>query len=78
VNLTGSIDLVGEDDERFDADEGARRLAARPLHPQLQPNVDLPDATRLWAVLQNVSGGAWGGCVYDVDTIIERLGGGMK
>jgi putative YjhG/YagF family dehydratase len=75
VNLMGSIDLVGEDDERFDAAEGARRLAMRPLHPQLRPNADLPDATRLWAVLQNISGGTWGGCVYDVDKIIERLGG---
>jgi hypothetical protein len=26
-------------------------------------------------VLQNVGGGTWGGCVYDVDKIIERLGG---
>ena len=75
VNLTGSIDLVGDGAARFDAAEGARRLAARPLHPQLQPNADLPDATRLWAVLQNISGGTWGGCVYDVDRIIERLGG---
>ena len=30
-------------------------------------------ATRLWAALQNVSGGAWGGCVYDVDAIVESL-----
>jgi putative YjhG/YagF family dehydratase len=73
VNLAGQIDLIGEGDRRFDADEGARVLAARPLHPDLQPNADLPDDTRLWAALQNVGGGTWGGCVYDVDKIIERL-----
>jgi hypothetical protein len=33
----------------------------------------LPPETRLWAALQDVSGGTWGGCVFDVDAIIERL-----
>ena len=73
VNLSGSIDLIGEGDRRFDPDEGARILAARPLHPDLQPNPDLPEDTRLWAALQNISGGTWGGCVYDVEAIIEKL-----
>ena len=75
VNLSGRIDLIGEDGRRFDVDEGARILAARPPHPDLQFNADLPDDTRLWAALQNISGGTWGGCVYDVDKIIERLEG---
>jgi dihydroxyacid dehydratase/phosphogluconate dehydratase len=74
VNLVGRVDLIGEGALRFDTEEGARRLAARPLHPTLQPNVDLPDATRLWAALQNVSGGTWGGCVYDTEEIIASLG----
>jgi len=73
VNLTGQIDLIGEADGRFDADEGAHILAARSPHPGLQPNPELPDDTRLWAALQNVSGGTWGGCVYDVEKILERL-----
>ena len=30
VNLSGTIDFIGENDERFDPDEGARRLDARP------------------------------------------------
>jgi putative YjhG/YagF family dehydratase len=72
--LSGQIDLVGEGDRRFDAGEGARILAARPLHPDLGPHPDLPEDTRLWAALQNVSGGTWGGCVYDVDKIVGRLG----
>jgi hypothetical protein len=75
VNLTGRIDLIGEGDRRFDADEGARVLAARPPHPDLQCDPDLPDDTRLWAALQSICGGTWGGCVYDVDQIIERLRG---
>jgi putative YjhG/YagF family dehydratase len=74
VELAGRIDLVGEGERRFDADEGARVLATRPRHPDLRPNPDLPEDTRLWAALQNISGGTWGGCVYDVDKIMERLG----
>jgi len=73
VNLSGSIDLIGENDERFDPAEGARRLDARPGHSDLKPNPDLPEDTRLWAALQNLSGGIWGGCVYDVETILRKL-----
>ena len=72
VHLTGRIDVVGDSDRRFTADEGARVLAARPPHPDLEPDPDLPDDTRLWAALQNLCGGTWGGCVYDVDTIVGR------
>ncbi|MBI4790517.1 MAG: YjhG/YagF family D-xylonate dehydratase [Chloroflexi bacterium] len=63
VNFIGHIDLVGGDEV----------LATRSPHPDLRPNPDLPDDTRLWAALQNVGGGTWGGCVYDVDEIIKRL-----
>ena len=73
VNLSGSIDFIGENDERFDPAEGARRLDVRPGHPNLKPNPDLPEDTRLWAALQNMSGGIWGGCVYDVETILGKL-----
>lgn len=37
------------------------------------PNPGLPDDTRLWAALITASGGLWGGCVYDPDSIISRL-----
>jgi putative YjhG/YagF family dehydratase len=73
ANLSGSLDLIGEKEERFDPAEGARRLDARPGHPDLKPNPDLPEDTRLWAALQNMSGGIWGGCVYDVETILGKL-----
>ena len=35
---------------------------------------ELPDDTRLWAALQQASGGTWGGCVYDVDSVLKSLG----
>ena len=73
VQLSGRIDFIGESDRPVNPDEGARILAARLPHPELQPNPDLPEDTRLWAALQNVSGGTWGGCVYDVELILEKL-----
>jgi xylonate dehydratase len=72
--LTGSVDFVGQGSAEFDAEEGARRLTAREPHPGLKPDPQLPSDTRLWAALQAASGGTWGGCVYDVDSIVQRLG----
>lgn len=71
--LTGTVNFVGEAEEIFDAEEGARRLAARAPRADLRPHPDLPDDTRLWAALVQASGGVWGGCVYDADQIINRL-----
>jgi xylonate dehydratase len=73
MKLEGKVNLVGEGDERFDAAEGARRLAARPKRDDLAPDPELPTDTRLWAALQHVSGGIWGGSVYDAEAIIARL-----
>jgi len=71
--LEGSVDLVGEGDTRFSPAEGARVLAARPPRPDLAPDPDIAPDTRLWAALQQVGGGTWGGCVYDVDAITQAL-----
>ena len=68
-------DLVGTGDTVFGPEEGARVLAARPPRADLAPDHDLPDDTRLWAALQHVGGGTWGGCVYDVDAIASALRG---
>jgi len=78
VRLTGSLDLVGHEGRRYEPDEGRAVLAARPPHPRLAPDPRLPGDTRLWAALQETSGGTWGGCVYDVDRIIELLNAGRK
>jgi xylonate dehydratase len=61
--MTGSVDFAGDVNE----------LMARKANDKLQPLPNVPDDTRLWAALQNVSGGTWGGCVYDVDAIIAKL-----
>jgi putative YjhG/YagF family dehydratase len=71
--LVGSVDFVGEDGREFSPAEGTAILAGRPPHPDLRPDPDLPDDTRLWAALQRVGGGTWGGCVYDVDAIVAAL-----
>ncbi|HWC99054.1 MAG TPA: YjhG/YagF family D-xylonate dehydratase, partial [Candidatus Sulfopaludibacter sp.] len=73
VNLTGSVDLVGAAGVIFSPEEGARILAARPPRPDLAPDPELPLDTRLWAMLQDVSGGTWGGCVFDPDAIGKAL-----
>ena len=74
--LSGSIHFIGVGETRFDPEEGGRILADRPSRSDLAPDADLPDDTRLWAALQNVGGGTWGGCVYDVEAIVQRLNGG--
>ena len=73
--LEGSIDLVGRNGKIFGPAEGVRILAESPPRDDLSPHPDLPEDTRLWAALQQTGGGAWGGCVFDVDAIVEALGG---
>jgi putative YjhG/YagF family dehydratase len=60
--MTGTVDCLAD-------------FASRPPHPDLAPHPQLPADTRLWAALQNASGGTWGGCVYDAEAILERLQG---
>ena len=76
--LHGQVNLIGHLDEIFGAAAGADILTARLSRPDLAEEEELPDDTRLWAALQNVSGGTWGGCVYDVDAIIKTLAAGQE
>jgi len=62
--LEGTVNFVGDSAESF---------AARPMRDDLRADPNLPDDTRLWAALQQASGGIWGGCVYDADAIIAKL-----
>ncbi len=73
TRLDGSVDLIGTEEKRFDPEEGAKVLASRTPNPSLARDAKLPDDTRLWAALQDVSGGTWGGCVFDVEEITSRL-----
>lgn len=75
VRLDGRIDFVGEGQARFSPEAGAEILAKRPPHPRLAPHPALPEETRVWAALQQLGGGTWGGCVYDSDAIMRALGG---
>ena len=77
--LEGRVNLVAAQGEarELDAAAAAQVLAARPVHPGLAPHGKLPDDTRLWAALQQASGGTWGGCVYDVDTIVKVIDAGV-
>jgi dihydroxyacid dehydratase/phosphogluconate dehydratase len=75
---SGRVDLVGLADRDLTPDDAARVLAERPPHPGLRAHPALPDDTRLWAALQQASGGTWAGCVYDVDRIITVLDAGTK
>jgi putative YjhG/YagF family dehydratase len=73
MRLEGSVDFVGAEGKSYTREEGAAVLAARAPHPKLAPNAALPDDTKLWAALQQLSGGTWGGCVYDADAVIAAL-----
>lgn len=73
VKLEGTVHLVGEAGVLLGKEAGDRILAERPLRSDLAPDPDLPEDTRLWAALQAASGGAWGGCVWDVDSILEKM-----
>ena len=63
-NLDGSVDVVSPSVAEF---------MSRGRHPDLRPDERVPLDTRLWAALQNASGGSWGGCVFDAERIIELL-----
>jgi dihydroxyacid dehydratase/phosphogluconate dehydratase len=76
--LEGSVNLIGQGEEIFGAEAGVRLLASRPLRADLAPDPALPADTRLWAALQEVSGGPWGGSVYDVDKILQVLAAGKR
>ncbi|HEY5784973.1 MAG TPA: YjhG/YagF family D-xylonate dehydratase [Microlunatus sp.] len=72
--LTGTLDFIGRPGAELTPTQGAVELSGRTPVEGLAPHPELPADTRLWAALQQVSGGTWGGCVYDVDAIVGRLG----
>lgn len=70
---TGSVNLVGSGESMPDASWGEQELARRPSREDLAPASGLPEDTQLWAALQTLAGGTWGGCVYDLESILRRL-----
>jgi xylonate dehydratase len=75
--LEGTVDFVrrSADGALVPADE---ELAGRTPHPGLAPDPELPADTRLWAALQEASGGPWAGAVYDVEKIVRLLEAGRR
>ena len=77
-DLSGSLNLIGISGEDKGVDWGSDELDRRSVPSDLAPHPQLPDDSRLWAALQSASGGTWGGCVFDVDSIVETIEAGKK
>jgi putative YjhG/YagF family dehydratase len=75
TSATGTVDLTGHGERKFSAAEARQELASRPMRGDLAPDADLPEDTRLWAILQQASGGTWAGCVYDAKRIRAGIPG---
>lgn len=75
ASFHGEVNFLGtRSDEQLPSQEEATAiLNARPSHQDLLPDPELLDDTRLWAMLQAVSGGTWTGCIYDVNKIGAAL-----
>ena len=76
--LEGSVNLIGHGEEIWSRNLATEVLAKRLPRPDLAADPRLPADTRLWAALQDVSGGTWGGCVYDVESILKVIEAGKK
>ncbi len=76
--LTGSVNLIGTAEKDMTSEEAEQLLESRVMFEGLDEDPALPNDTRLWAALQKVGGGTWGGCVYDVEKIVKTLEAGSK
>ena len=76
--LSGSINFVGTEKKKLSPDQASQVLNSRSSNPQLDCDPRLHADTKLWAALQNVSGGSWGGSVFDTEKIIQTLEAGEK
>lgn len=76
--LEASVNLVGEAGCMLNAAAGSRILEHRNPRPDLAPDPSLPDDTRIWALLQEISGGTWGGAVYDCESILKVVNAGRN
>jgi dihydroxyacid dehydratase/phosphogluconate dehydratase len=71
--IQGSVDFIGDGEHRFSPEAGEQILARRSMRTDLAADPALPDDTKLWAAMQEASGGTWAGCIYDPAKIVERL-----
>ena len=77
IKLEGAIDLVRQQADGSCTPDDAE-LKRRNYRQDLAADPALPDDTRLWAALQNASGGPWRGSVYDVEQIVRMLEAGRR
>jgi dihydroxyacid dehydratase/phosphogluconate dehydratase len=73
VGLEGSVNLVAPTIE-----DGSRILESREMRSDLARDPEMPDDSRIWAALQDVSGGTWGGAVYDAESILRVIEAGKR
>jgi dihydroxyacid dehydratase/phosphogluconate dehydratase len=76
--LSGKLNLVGTAEGDLTPAEADALLSMREPHPDLKSHPLLPSDTRLWATLQEASGGPWGGAIYDVDRIVSLIQAGKQ
>ncbi len=69
----GAVELIGDEHGDRDVAWGTAELLRREPRADLAAHPALPADTKLWAALQQISGGTWGGCVYDADAVIAAL-----
>jgi dihydroxyacid dehydratase/phosphogluconate dehydratase len=73
--LEASVNLLGPGGS---VDEGSQLLRSRISRPDIAPDPALPSDSRLWAALQDASGGTWGGSVFDLEAITRVIEAGKK
>jgi putative YjhG/YagF family dehydratase len=76
--LDGTLNFVGERGRNVGIEAGTRILDGRAPRADLAPDPQLPNDTRIWAALQDVSGGTWGGAVYDTEAILRVIAAGKR
>lgn len=74
--LVGRLNVVRREGNGVVPD--ASVLEGRGAHPELAEAKELPADTRLWAALQDVSGGVWQGAVYDAEKILRVIEAGKR
>jgi hypothetical protein len=66
--------MLGDANGPLDPQAATKLLDSRPPVEGLAPDPNMPDDTKLWAMLQQMGGGTWGGCVYDEKALQKKLG----
>lgn len=74
IHLTGSINLIGENDNPQSKEFGSKILQDRQSRDDLEIDPFMPDYIRQWSLIQQLSGGVWGGCVEDFEALAKQLG----